>query len=55
MSTILVVDCVSYHEWIELFNASGQVVDLGGWALDDEAEAAAEGLDEQEDDTDRSV
>ena len=35
-----------YDEWIELYNGSGQIVDLGGWMLDDEPEnagAAAEG------------
>ena len=34
----LVVYCVSYHEWIDLYNGSSQVVDLGGWVLDDEEE-----------------
>ena len=31
-------------EWIELYNGSGQAVDLGGWVLDDEADAAAASL-----------
>jgi hypothetical protein len=33
--------CVSYHEWIELWNGSGLPVDLGGWLLDDAPEAIA--------------
>jgi len=38
---VLVVYCVSYHEWIEVYNGSGQSVDLGGWMLDDEPEGGA--------------
>jgi hypothetical protein len=34
----LVIHCVSIHEWIELYNDSGQTVDLGGWMLHDEPE-----------------
>jgi DNA/RNA endonuclease YhcR with UshA esterase domain len=30
-----------YDEWIELTNTSGQIVDLGGWVLDDEPEGMA--------------
>ena len=36
-----VVYCVSHHEWTELYNSSGQAVDLGRWALDDETEGLA--------------
>jgi len=38
-----VVCCVSYHEWIESVNSSGQTVDLAAWLLDDEADAQAAG------------
>ena len=41
---IHVVDCVSIHEWIELYSGSGQAVDLGGWVLDDEPDVAAASL-----------
>jgi hypothetical protein len=37
----LVIYCGSIHEWIELTNTSGQLVDLGGWMLDDEPEGLA--------------
>ena len=37
----LVVDCVSYHEWIELFNGCDGTVDLGGWMLDGGPEVRA--------------
>jgi len=40
---IRVVDCVSIHEWIELFNGSGQPVDLGDCRLDDETDAQVAG------------
>ena len=42
-ASMLVVDCVSIHESIELYNGSIQIVDLGGRALDDEEEAVSQG------------
>jgi hypothetical protein len=38
---IHVVDCVSYHEWLELFNPTSAPVDLAGWALRDNSEQDA--------------
>jgi len=43
-ASVPVVVCVPYHEWIELWNGSGLAVDLGGWTLDDAAEATAASL-----------